>query len=55
MLRVTNMYGMFFSVTSFDNVDLLEWDVSSVTNMIKMFNGVSFFARTLCGALHVVI
>ena len=40
--NVTNMYGMFFGATAFNNQDISGWDVSNVTHMNFMFYGTAF-------------
>ena len=44
--RVTDMFGMFNSATSFDG-DISSWDVSAVTDMTSMFNGATSFNQDL--------
>ena len=44
--NITNMSGMFFQATSF-NQDLSNWDVSNVTNMISMFRKARSFNQPL--------
>ena len=46
------MHGMFWSAVLF-NVDISQWDVSSVTNMDQMFFNAAPFNQTLCGAAWV--
>ena len=47
--RAADMCGMLFYVTSF-NTDASKWEMSSVTDKIKIFKGVSSFAQKMCGS-----
>jgi surface protein len=43
---VTNLFGMFFGATSF-NQDIGGWDVSNVTTMARMFQSATSFNRNI--------
>tara|TARA_R110000772_G_scaffold7145_7_gene24500 strand:- start:5781 stop:6386 length:606 start_codon:yes stop_codon:yes gene_type:complete len=40
---ITNMDNMFLNSTSFNDADIITWDVSGVTSMASMFNGATSF------------
>jgi len=44
---ITDMSYMFYSSTSFNDPDISNWDVSSVTNMNSMFNNAQIFNQPL--------
>jgi len=47
-VSLANMKSIFSNAKLF-NIDISNWDVSSVTNMDVMFSGAASFTHTLCG------
>ena len=44
---ITNVSGMFAGCTSFNSINVINWDVSNVVNMASMFSGASSFNRNI--------
>lgn len=41
--QVTSLWAMFYDAASYNDPDLTDWDVSTITNMGNMFSGASSF------------